>query len=108
VGKHLFAAVGRDRLACFQTEPFALAWTIPLPDGSAIADAPLETAAGESVLAQQDGAVQFVKADTGEVIRRTHLGRAIVSGPYRLGDVLFVATVDGSLQSIPLNAGGDK
>ena len=108
VEQRLFAAVGRDRVACFQTEPFAATWTLPLQNGSAMADAPLESAAGACVLAQQDGAVLFVKADTGELIRTTHMGRAIVSGPYRLGDVLFVATVDGSLQSISQKAGGDQ
>ena len=95
----MLAEVSRQRLVAFDAaDPKQSLWTCNL-DGVGLVGNPLLV--GNVLLAvQQSGDVLRIDAKTGKVEQKTSLGQVATQGPLRLGNLLVVLTVDGSLQHI--------
>jgi len=76
--------------------------TLPL-EGSPVSGSPL-VRGDELIVAQQNGTIRVVDLKTKETLRTLHSGSVLASGPFALGNDLYVVTFDGSFQKIP--AGG--
>jgi outer membrane protein assembly factor BamB len=99
VADQLYVETARNELHCFNAgSSLELNWTVPL-EASPLAGPPLLE--GEIlVVAMQDGEILAIDVATGKVSNRLDLGQPLNLGPRRVGKVLVVPSIDGSLHRI--------
>lgn len=77
-------------------------WSVPL-EGQSVAGAP-QVEGAVAHIALRNGTVLTANAETGAIESMRRSRSLLASGPFRIGQELYVATLDGSFQRVPQEA----
>jgi len=104
-GGNVFVEEGAAQLHCLTpTGELASKWSFAL-NGNSVAG--VLNVNGTLVLAQQNGVISALNAETGEAGKQIDLQGPIALGPFVAGEQVYVVTADGTLASLqPLLGGG--
>ncbi len=95
---YLLIETGRDRLNCFDTQQgLKRLWSIPLEEQ--IAGKPLRVDR-QLIFAAINGEIVAADLKTGDVERRMRLDQLISIGPWKIGEMILVGSIDGTLYRI--------
>jgi outer membrane protein assembly factor BamB len=73
-------------------------WSVPM-ENAALAGPPL-LVNGKLLAALNTGKVLALSPEDGSVVGKVEVGQVLTDGPKRVGNKLFVPSIDGTLQSV--------